>query len=356
MMTTYQLGPMLLFGSGETSANGQKAFDWLFRRLDQPLRVTILETPAGFELNSRQVAQRIASFLVERLQNYRPSVGLVAARRRGGVWSPDNPDVVAPLLDSDVIFLGPGSPSYAVRQLRDSLAWHILRSRQRLGAAVVLASAATIAVGAYALPVYEIYKVGEDPHWKLGLDLFADFGLKLVVVPHWNNNDGGAELDTSRCFMGLARFEPLLAMLPSDAVVLGLDEQTALAVDWLAGTGYVLGQGKVTVLREGATQVFARGQSFSLGELGPYRLPEPGAGIPATVWKHVLEAASTEPAAAEPPSKVLELLNLRQQAREQRDWSAADALRGEIEALGWLVQDAAEGPRVSQGITGYHSE
>ncbi len=63
---------MLLFGSGETSANGQKAFDWLFRRLGQPLRVAILETPAGFELNSQQVAQRIADFLRERLQNYRP--------------------------------------------------------------------------------------------------------------------------------------------------------------------------------------------------------------------------------------------------------------------------------------------
>ena len=146
---------------------------------------------------------------------------LVPARRRGTALSPDNPEIVAPLLDSDVIFLGPGSPSYAVRQLQDSLAWHTLRGRQRLGAAVVLASAASIAAGAYALPVYEIYKVGEDPHWKPGLDLFADFGLKLAVMPHWNNNDGGAELDTSRCFMGLARFEPLLAMLPADVVVLG---------------------------------------------------------------------------------------------------------------------------------------
>ncbi len=270
------------------------------------------------------------------------------ARRRGTAWSPDNPEVVAPLLDSDVIFLGPGSPSYAVRQLQDSLAWHLLRGRQRLGAAVVLASAATIAAGAYALPVYEIYKVGEDPHWKAGLDLFADFGLKLAVVPHWNNNDGGAELDTSRCFMGLARFEPLLAMLPPDVVVLGVDEQTALAMDWAAGTGHVLGQGSVTVLRAGAAQVFSRGQSFPLAELGPYRLPEPGAGIPAAVWQQVVEAAAAEPVAVEPPPEALELASRRQQARERRDWAAADALRAEIEALGWLVQDTAEGPKVLQ--------
>jgi hypothetical protein len=348
MMTTYEPGPMLLFGSGETSANGQKAFDWLLRRLNQPVRVAILETPAGFELNSQQVAQRIADFLRERLQNYRPDVTLVPARRRGSAWSPDDPAVVAPLLDSDVIFLGPGSPSYAVRQLHDSLAWHTLRGRQRLGAAVALASAASIAAGAYALPVYEIYKVGEDPHWKQGLDLFADFGLKLVVVPHWNNSDGGAELDTSRCFMGRERFEPLLAMLPPDVVVLGVDEQTALAMDWAAGTGHVLGQGSVTVLRAGVAQSFNRGQSFPLAELGPYRLPEPGAGIPAAVWQQVLAAAAAPPAALEPPQEVLELASRRQQARERRDWAAADALRNEIEALGWSVQDTGEGPRVSQ--------
>ena len=55
--------------------------------------------------------------------------------------------------------------------------------------------------------------MGEDPHWKTGLDLFAPFGLRLVFIPHWNNNDGGNELDTSRCFMGLARFERLLERL-----------------------------------------------------------------------------------------------------------------------------------------------
>jgi len=346
MAAPLQPGPLLLFGSGETSANGQKAFDWLFRRLGQPLRVAILETPAGFELNSQQVAQRIADFLRQRLQNYRPEVMLAPARRRGGEWSTDNPTVVAPLLGSNVIFLGPGSPSYAVRQLHDSLAWHTVRGQLRLGTAVALASAAAIAAGAWALPVYEIYKVGEDPHWQPGLDLFADFGPKLAIVPHWNNTDGGVELDTSRCFMGLARFELLLAMLPPDVVVLGVDEQTALAIDWAAGSGRVLGQGSVTVLRAGAATVFERGEDFPLTALGPYRWPELGAGIPAAIWQQVMDAATAEPAAVEPPAEVLELASRRQQARKRRDWAAADALRAEIEALGWSVQDTAERPRV----------
>ena len=47
----------------------------------------------------------------------------------------------------------------------------------------IMASAAAIAASAYALPVYEIYKVGEDPHWKPGLDFFSLYGLSLVLVP-----------------------------------------------------------------------------------------------------------------------------------------------------------------------------
>jgi hypothetical protein len=341
----------VLFGSGETSASGQKVFDWLFRRLDQPLRVSILETPAGFELNSAQVAQRIADFLAERLQNYTPQVTLLPARRRGTAWSPDEPEVVAPLLRSDVIFLGPGSPSYAVRQLRDSLAWHMLLSRHRLGAALALASAATIATGAFALPVYEIYKVGEDPHWKPGLDLFADFGLKLVVMPHWNNSDGGSELDTSRCFMGQERFAALHAMLPADAVVLGLDEHTALAVDWAGSACHVLGRGSVTVLRDGATQSYGHGHGFALAELGPYRWPEPGAGIPEAIWQQALDAAQSGPSIDEPPAEVLALVARRQEARTRRNWAESDALRAQIEALGWSVQDRAEGPVVRRNTT-----
>ena len=197
-------GIVVLFGSGETSASGQKAFDWLFRHLTQPLRVAVLETPAGFELNSDRVAGRIGDFLCDRLQNYRPEVILVPARQRGTPYSPDSPEIVAPLLSSNVLFLGPGSPTYAVRQLRDSLAWHTLQARHRWGLPWHWPSAATLAVGCLALPVYEIYKVGEDLHWKPGLDLFGPFGLPLVILPHWNNNDGGDELDTSRCFMGRA--------------------------------------------------------------------------------------------------------------------------------------------------------
>ena len=166
-------GLIVLFGSGETSPSGQKVFNFVFQSMPSSPRVALLETPAGFELNSAQVIDRVKTFLLHHLQNYDPEITAIPARKRGTAYSPDDPAIVYPLLEADLIFMGPGSPSYAVRQLRDSFAWYYMLARHRLGAAMVLASAATIAVGAYSLPVYEIYKVGEDLHWKKGLDLFA---------------------------------------------------------------------------------------------------------------------------------------------------------------------------------------
>ena len=95
--------------------------------------------------------------------------------------------------------MGPGSPSYAVRHLTGTYAWDMIQARHRLGACLTFASSAAIAIGETAVPIYEIYKVGEDPHWIPGLDLLGPFGLRVACVTHWNNTEGGANLDTSRC-------------------------------------------------------------------------------------------------------------------------------------------------------------
>lgn len=345
-------GPVVFFGSGETSPSGQRIFNQLFKHFlnggdGKPAspRVAVLETPAGFELNSPQVAGRVAEFLKHHLQNYDPQVEVIPARRRGTPFSPDNIAVVEPLLTSEVIFMGPGSPTYAVRQLRGSLAWYTLVARHRLGAALALASAATIACSAMALPVYEIYKVGEDLHWVEGLDLFGPFGLSLVMVPHWNNTDGGEELDTSRCFVGQVRFERLLNTLPPEFTIVGIDEKTGLLVDARAGICRVIGKDGITIIREGRERRVRNGEIFSLGELGDFHLPEPiDAGLPAPVWKRVLSAASREERLAQPSQEVLELVEKRQAARERREWRQADELRERIAQLGWQVVDTAEGP------------
>lgn len=348
-ITLPNFGPIILFGSGETSPSGQRIFDQLFRQLPVNPQVSILETPAGFELNSPQVAGRVADFLRHHLQNYNPQIEIIAARKRGTPFSPDDAQIAAPLLKSDLIFAGPGSPSYTVRQLKDSLVWHSVLSRHRLGAALAFSSAAVIALGVQALPVYEIYKVGEDPHWKPGLDFFDPYGLSLIFVPHWNNQDGGDELDTSRCFMGQARFETLLKMLPADQIVIGIDEHTAILMDCVAQCCHVLGQGSITMLKEGEQNVIPSGNSFPLADLVDCGMADPAEGLPAKVWAAAQNAAQTElEGPPVPPQEVLDLVDQRQAARERKDWSAADDFRDQIAGLGWIVKDTPNGPVIHQ--------
>ncbi|HCR71649.1 MAG TPA: cysteinyl-tRNA synthetase, partial [Anaerolineae bacterium] len=84
------LGRIAFLGSGETSLAGGRIFESLARLIPDPLRVAILETPAGFELNASLVANRVGEFLKTRLQNYKPTIDLIPARKKDTAYSPDN--------------------------------------------------------------------------------------------------------------------------------------------------------------------------------------------------------------------------------------------------------------------------
>ncbi len=128
------------------------------------------------------------------------------------------------------------------------------------------ASAAALTVGRFTLPVYEIYKVGQELHWVDGMDLLKNFGFNLVVVPHWNNAEGGNH-DTRFCFMGKPRFEQLVAALPPDVSIFGLDEHTACIIDFESDQAIIKGIGRVTLQRSGQQLVFGSGDQFSLDVL-----------------------------------------------------------------------------------------
>jgi hypothetical protein len=339
-------GPIAILGSGETGPVGGSVFELLARRVPAPLKVAILETPAGFQPNSARVAGKVAEYLDTRLQGLRPQISVLPARRRDGLASTESPTATAALLTADLIFLGPGSPTYTARQLDGTLAWRRTLGRQRRGAALVTASAATIALGAFVLPVYEIYKVGAELHWLPGLDLFGPYGLSLAFIPHWNNTEGGAELDTSRCFMGQERYASLQALLPPATTIVGIDEHTALVIDPHAGLAEVYGRGVVTLVRGDEEDQVARGETIALRELGPFRVPDPTEGLPPELWAELdAAAAAPDPVA---PEAILTLVEERQAARARRDWAAADELRQQIAALGWQVQDTPEGPRLGR--------
>jgi cyanophycinase-like exopeptidase len=338
------IGQIAFLGSGETSLAGGRIFEALARKLGTPVRIALMETPAGFELNSPQVVGRVGDFMKTRLQNYKPIVDIIPARKKNSAFSPDDPDIIKPLLHANLIFMGPGSPTYAIRHLKDTLAWDVIRARHRLGATLIFASAATISISAHALPVYEIYKVGQDVHMVDGLNLFADFGLHVSFIPHWNNADGGVDLDTSRCFIGMDRFAEWCSLLPPENETIGLDEHTGLIMDFETGLCEVNGVSSVSLVRECDPEMYASGTKFLLSELGNLILPEPlEKDISPEAWDLVLNAPPLEDG---PPEHILALAEQRSMARANKNWAESDRLRDALNAEGWTVQDGRDGSKL----------
>jgi hypothetical protein len=337
------LGNVILISSGETAQTGGLVFRKLSASLPRGYRIALLETPAGFETNSSKVAQKVADAIALRTKDFEPRIDVIPARRRDSPFGTNSPEVLGPLPAADVLYMGAGSPTYAVRHLRGSLAWQELLAGWQQGTWVVFASAAAVAAGRYTLPVYEIFKAGDDPEWKPGLDLFGILGWTLAVVSHWNNAEGGEEMDTSRCFIGRERFDALLRQLPSDAVVLGLDEHTALTFDWRSGRAAVDGKGTITILRNGRERTYPAGEEFPLDALGDYHIPSEPIGVERAVWEDVRACRAEVEAEPAAPAEVLALLHDRERLRKDGDYARADLLRREIERRGWKIMDTRSG-------------
>jgi hypothetical protein len=143
-----------------------------------------------------------------------------------------------------------------------------------------------------------------------------------------------------------------LFMLPQEAVVIGLDEHTALIMDLVAGTCQVMGRGGVTLCWGDREQLYQEGQSFAITELGPFHVPDLRVGIPDEVWERAraAQAEAQVRAASGPPAAVLALVEEREAARAEGDWATADLLRERVSALGWEVRDTPNGPELAPAL------
>ena len=253
-------GMIVLMGSGELTATMVEVHKELLGRFGSAGKAVFLDTPAGFQLNVDQISQKAQEYFKAHVQQ--PLA--IASFKSNETISPfEAEQALQTMRNADFVLIGPGSPTYAVQQWQQSAIPQILTSRIRAGGCLVAASAAALTVGRFTLPVYEIYKVGQDLHWADGMDILKDFGFNLVVVPHWNNAEGGTH-DTRCCFMGEPRFKQLASLLPEDVHVLGLDEHTACILDFENQEAVVKGIGRVTLQHAGHQIVFKTGDRFSL--------------------------------------------------------------------------------------------
>jgi len=253
-------GIIALMGSGELTATMVEVHKELLAELPDPPQAVFLDTPAGFQLNVDQLSERATEYFRQHVQQDMSIVSFKSKERSAPL---EAEQAFHAMREANFFLVGPGSPSYAVRQWQETPIPEILTKRVADGGCLVAASAAALTVGRFTLPVYEIYKVGEDLHWVEGMNILAHFGFNLVVIPHWNNAEGGTH-DTRFCFMGESRFARLESLLPEDVSIFGLDEHTACLIDLDKNEAVIKGLGTVTLRRRGGEIVFTKGDRFSL--------------------------------------------------------------------------------------------
>lgn len=238
---------LILFGSGEISPTSVDIYRSTFLQLGKrDLTISLITTPAGFQPNVLAVYEEIRDFLLASLPDFNLNIQLLPINTRADT---DNSQYLDQIKASDVLFLGPGSPTYGIKQLKDTKVEQTIIEQVKKGSTLILASAATITFSQYALPVYEIYKVGEELHWVGGLNLYRDIWQEVSIIPHFNNREGGVGLDTSYCYIGKARAEKLISMLSSDDKVIGIDEHTALVIDLDTKEQLVRGKGRINQVK-----------------------------------------------------------------------------------------------------------
>lgn len=353
----------------------------ILSHVEGQVRAVFLDTTAGYETNVEAITAKAVEYYSLRLQT---ELAVASFRHASRASLADSGRAVAQLRNANFIFAGPGSPTYALEQWRGSAVWEAVLEAFHRGAHLLFASAATITLGRYALPVYEIFKAGKDPYWAEGLDLLGELGLNLAIVPHYNDNSGGENYDSRFCYMGATRYDLLQAQLPDDVTIIGIDEYTGVRFDPRQELISVVGQGSLTVLAEGERQTYPAGSTLPFNALrsthrkviptqdehpkiygyeyasledetpvlttdalGEYVSSLPGLDEATRI--ELLARTEAALRAAEPPERVDEasllelILELRSALRTAKRWDLADKARDVLLGLGYEIQDTPDG-------------
>jgi cyanophycinase-like exopeptidase len=376
-------------GSGENAPTMVKFHRALMQEVGEGPKYMI-DTPYGFQVNADDLGAKYQQYFDE-------SVGTkieLAQWRRKDASVVEHERTLSQLQQASWVLVGPGSPSYALNQWSDTAIPAALADLVRRGGTLVTGSAAAATIGTHAIPVYEIYKVGEDPYWLAGLNLLGDLlGIRAAVVPHFDNREGGRH-DTSCCYIGLHRLEILETQLHDGAGIIGVDEHTAVLIELATGKVSVHGAGGLTLRQSGKSVFIASGESTTIDAmrdalhstntldisiatdamqssdlLATFRVAlQAGDSVAALAAALTTEDAvfATDAAAhqelrtmlveladaahsgLQDPRTILSplvdvALNVRKLARENKDYAMSDLVRDSLAAAGIEVRDTPEG-------------
>ena len=253
-------GSIAILGSGETSPNLVSVHREMIDRLEEIANPLIINSPFGFQENADELSNKLKEFFITSLNI---ETQILSYRTNRDFNTVEYFECLDKIKKSNFIFAGPGSPSYAIKLWKDTEFPVSFKEVLQNNGSIVFSSAAATTLGKYTLPVYEIYKVGEEPYWIEGLDILGAFGIEATVIPHFNNKEGGNH-DTRFCYMGKSRFETLRSKIDSD--IIGIDEHTGLVVDGESKTGKVFGIGKVTIVSGENNREYTSGETILFDE------------------------------------------------------------------------------------------
>ena len=266
---------LTIMGSGETAPTMVSTHRSLTSLLPKPVKAVLLDTPYGFQENAPELATRAVEYFRNSVNVDIAVAGLV--RLHDTHIAADTVQIergLRAISDATYIFAGPGSPTYALRQWSGSNVASSIIDKLMNGGIVTFASAAALTLGKVTVPVYEVYKVGQDVQRLDGLDVLSAIGINAAVIPHYDNAEGGNH-DTRFCYLGETRLRMFEKMLDDDTYVLGIDEHTGLVIDLDASVAKVVGNGTVTLRLREDSFTYESGTTIPLATLqNPWELRE----------------------------------------------------------------------------------
>ena len=202
-------GRLALVGSGEYLPVMQEIEEWLLQ--DRPATYVQLATAAAPE--GDRVLARWRDLGAQAAERLGVEQVVVDVRTRADADDQAKADVIA---GAGLVYLSGGNPNYLTRTLRGTRVWAAILAEWRAGASLAGCSAGAMALGGYVPDFRHPKKGGTD-----GLGVVP----QLRVLPHFDK---------------YSRMIPDFALKPlvtADAVVVGIDEDTALVSEGPAEDG-----------------------------------------------------------------------------------------------------------------------
>lgn len=246
-------GPVALLGSGEYLPVMDETDAALIQVLGGRAKahVVLLPTACGLEPGEPERWNQLG------IDHFKTLADRVSALSLFCDTDANDESIVAPILDADLIYFSGGNPQHLIDTMRGSIAWEIIRSRLEQGAAIAGCSAGAIMLGTYRVNTRSVM-MGEPPSWGEAMGIVPN----LAVSPHFDR--GRKRIGDEAMAEVMAK---VLAVGPADAIMAGIEEDTALVRTSGGGSWQWQVQGRQNVVlytRSGPPQVFSPGDMISL--------------------------------------------------------------------------------------------